>query len=429
MSFRARSWFSNTAGIAAYRGPWAIESLARETMLDKAARQIGIDPVELRLRNLITDEEQPYSLPTGLVVDEVTPRQTLDLLLKKLDLPAFRAEQAKARQEGRHLGLGLAVYVEPTTLSMGGVLTSDVAQVRVEPTGKVTAVLSTHSQGHGTQTTMAQIIADELGVPIEDVSILEDDSTRGGFGPGAGGSRQAVSGGGAAIHASKLLLEKIKSVSGYLLNANPEDVELKGGQITVKGVPEVSRSLKDIAETAYFMPDRMPPDVQLGLEAQYRYRAPPIVYSNAAHACVCEVNAETGQVKVLRWIASEDCGVMINPGIVEGQIAGGVVQGIGGVLLEEISYDSYGNPTAATFKDYLLPTAHDVPEIEYCHLITPSKSTGGFKGVGEGGAIIGPPTMVNAVADALSPFGADCLDLPLTPAKLLAAMEAGEAAA
>jgi carbon-monoxide dehydrogenase large subunit len=142
------------------------------------------------------------------------------------------------------------------------------------------------------------------------------------------------------------------------------------------------------------------------------------VFSNAAHACVCEVDIETGVVKILRWVASEDCGVMINPAVVEGQIAGGVVQGIGGVLLEQISYDAQGNPTAATFKDYLLPTAHDVPEIEFCHIVSPSNSEGGFKGVGEGGAIIAPPTLINAVADALAPFGVDCLHLPLTPNKL-----------
>lgn len=304
-------------------------------------------------------------------------------------------------------------------MAMGGVLSSDSAQIRVEPTGKVTAVISTHSQGHGTQTTMAQVVADQLGVPIEDVSVMEDDSSRGGFGPGAGGSRQAVSGGGAAIHASKLLLAKIKKIAGHMLNANPEDITLDRGAVRVAGVAEVTTTLQRIAEAAYLQTERLPPDTEPGLEAQYRYKPPPIVFSNAAHACVCEVDAETGVVKILRWIASEDCGVMINPAIVEGQIAGGLAQAIGGVLMEQIHYDAYGNPTAATFKDYLIPTAHDVPTFEYCHMVTPSISEGGFKGVGEGGAIIGPPTLVNAVADALAPFGVECFDLPLTPAKLL----------
>jgi carbon-monoxide dehydrogenase large subunit len=424
LKFRSRSYYSNTSGQAAYRGPWMIESLARETMLDVAARQIGLDPVELRRRNLIRREDQPFSMVTGPVLDRVTPRETLDLALAKIDVPAFRAEQAAARLQGRYLGLGVAVYVEPTTMAMGGVLSSEVAQIRVEPTGKITAVLSTHSQGHGTETTMAQVIADQLGVDWEDITVLEDDSSRGGFGAGAGGSRQAVAGGGAARRASDILKKKIKTIAAHMLNANPDDIEMEGGRIRVAGVDEVGTTLKRIAEIAYLESDRLPPDMELGLEAQYRYRPPPIVFSNASHACVCEVDVDTGKVSILRWVASEDCGVMINPSVVEGQIAGGVVQGIGGVLLEHATYDDAGNPTSATFKDYLLPSALDVPQIEYCHLITPSETEGGFKGVGEGGAIIGPPTMVNAVADALAPFGIRCLDLPLTPATLVAAIDA-----
>jgi carbon-monoxide dehydrogenase large subunit len=160
-----------------------------------------------------------------------------------------------------------------------------------------------------------------------------------------------------------------------------------------------------------------------GLAAQYRYRPPPIVFSNAAHACVVEVDVSTGMVQILRWIASEDCGVQINPAIVEGQVAGGVAQAIGGVLMEEIRHDENGNPTTVTFKDYLIPTIHDVPVLEFCHLETPAENEGGFKGVGEGGAIIGPPTLVNAIADALSPFGVRCLDLPLSPARIIALLD------
>jgi carbon-monoxide dehydrogenase large subunit len=425
--FKASGYYSNTCGQAAYRGPWMIESIARESMLDVAARQIGIDPAELRRRNLITQEDQPYQMVTGPVLERVSPRETMELALKKVDVAAFRAEQAKARAEGRYLGLGVAVYVEPTTMAMGGVLSSEAAQIRVEPTGKVTAMLSTHSQGHGTETTMAQVIADQLGVDIDDVIVLEDDSSRGGFGAGAGGSRQAVAGGGAARRASDLIKTKIKAIAAHLLNANPDDIQIERGQIRVAGVDEVSTTVQRIAETAYLDPDRLPPGMELGLEAQYRYRPPPIVFSNAAHACVCDVDPDTGKVTIHRWISSEDCGVMINPSVVEGQIAGGVVQGIGGVLYEHATYDDQGNPTAATFKDYLVPSALDMPQIEFCHMVTPSDTEGGFKGVGEGGAIIGPPTMLNAVADALAPFGIRCLDLPLTPDRLLMAIEAAKA--
>lgn len=423
--FRAQAFYSNTAGQAAYRGPWAVESLMRETMLEKAARQIGIDTIELRRRNLIRADEQPFAMPTGFVLDRVTPRETLDKVVDYLNVPTFRAEQAAARAQGRYLGLGFAVYVEPTTMAFGGILSSDVADIRIEPTGKVTATVSTHSQGHGTETTMAQLVADTLGVDMEDVSVMEDDSSRGGFGPGAGGSRQAVSGGGATLIASGKLAQKVRAIAAHVLNASPDSISFANGKVHVAGVPEMATTLKAIAEIAYYQTERLPPDMEPGLESRHRYRPPPIVYSNATHACIVEVDAETGMVKILRWITCEDCGPMINPAIVEGQIAGGVVQGIGGVLYEKAAYDAQGNPTAVTFKDYLIPTAHDVPEIEFLHIVTNSASEGGFKGVGEGGAIVGPPTLVNAIADALAPFGADCLTLPLSPPQVLAEIAHG----
>jgi carbon-monoxide dehydrogenase large subunit len=427
-SYLARGVFTNTIGLGGYRGPWAVETLARETLMDVAARQIGLDPVELRRRNLITAADQPYTdRGFGFVLEDITPSECLDALLQKVDVPAFRAEQAAARREGRHLGLGIATYIEPTAATGFPVLASDVAHLRIEPNGKVTAILTTHSQGHGTQTTMAQVIADHLGVPFEDVTIYEDDSSRSGFGPGAAGSRQAVSGGGASIRAARILADKIRRIAGHVLNANPEDVEIEAGMIRVAGAPEMTRSLREIAEIAYNEPARLPPDEQMGLEAQYRYNAPPVTWTSAAHACIVEVDAETGFVTIRRWVCSEDCGVVINPAVVEGQIAGGLAQGIGEVLLEEMPFDAEGNPTAATFKDYLMPAISDIPEFEYTHIVTPSAAEGGFRGVGEGGAIIGPPTLVNAIADALKPFGDLPLDLPLTPAKLVAVMERGAA--
>ena len=420
LRYRGRAWFTNMPGQAPYRGPWMIESLARETVLDVAARQIGIDPLELRRRNLITEADQPFTTITGYLVEKVTPLETLALAEGRIDIPAFRKEQAQAREQGRYLGLGMAVYIEPTTMARGGPLSSETVRITIEPTGKVKAVVSTHSQGHGTETTMAQVIADALGVDMADVTVLEDDSSRGGFGAGAGGSRQAVVGGGAAIRAGAIVRDKVRKIAGHLMNANPDDIQIERGAITVRGVPELTSTVREIARIAYFTPDRLPPDMELGLEGQVRYRPhTPMVFSNAAHACIVEVDAETGMIRILRWVASEDCGNLINPAVVEGQIAGGVAQGIGGVLMEHATYDARGNPTAATFKDYLLPTAHDIPVIEYAHMVTPSTTEGGFKGVGEGGAIIAPPTLVNAVADALAPFGVRCLDLPLSPERIL----------
>jgi len=204
-SYRVRGVYTNTVGLGGYRGPWAIESLARETVLDLAARQIGIDPIEIRRRNLVTAADQPYTdQHFGFVLEDITPNECLDALLKKVDVPSFRAEQAAARKEGRHLGIGFATYIEPTAVTSFTVLSSDIANIRIDPTGRVTAAMSTHSQGHGTQTSMAQVIADTLGVRFEDVSVHEDDSSRSGFGPGAAGSRQAVAGGGAAIRTANI---------------------------------------------------------------------------------------------------------------------------------------------------------------------------------------------------------------------------------
>ncbi len=422
--FFTRGWYSNTVGLAAYRGPWAMESLARETMLDIAARELGIDPVEIRRRNLITKADQPTTTPLGIPIEDITPAECLEKLLEVFDVKAFRAEQAAARKEGRYLGLGIAAYIEPTG-SAGSMapMTGELAQIRIEPNGKVTAVMSTHSQGHGTATTMAQVIADQLGVSYEDVTVFEGDSSRGGFGPGAAGSRQAVIGGGASIMAAGLLRDKVKAVAAHLLNASPEAITIADGMVYVSGAEEMTRSLREIAEIAYGEPARLPPGMEAGLEAQYRYTPPPMTMTSAAHACVVEVDPDTGFVTIKRWIASEDCGTVINPAVVEGQVAGGLAQAIGTVLLEEFHYDSRGNPTTVTFKDYMLPAISDVPDFEYVHANTPSQSVGGFRGVGEGGAIIGPPTLFNAIADALAPFGEVPIDLPLTPSKLLSVIE------
>ncbi len=423
-AFLTRGWYSNTVGLAAYRGPWAMESLARETALDIAARRLGLEPIELRRRNLVTLTDQPLTTPFGIPLGDITPAECLEKLLETLDVAAFRVEQAEARKQGRYLGLGVAAYIEPTG-SAGSIatMTGELAQLRIEPTGKVTATMSTHSQGHGTQTTMAQIIAEKLGVAYEDVTVFEGDSSRGGFSPGAAGSRQGVIAGGATIKASELLAEKVKTLASHLFNAPVESITIENGMVHIAGAKEMTRSLRAIAEIAYGEPARLPPGFEAGLEAQYRYTPPPMTFTSAAHACIVEVDTDTGFVKIQRWISCEDCGTIINPAVVEGQIAGGLAQAIGTVLLEEMSFDARGNPTAVTYKDYLLPSISDIPDFEYLHACTPSQSVGGIRGVGEGGAIIGPPTLVNAIADALAPFGEVPVELPLTPVKLLGVIE------
>ena len=422
--FLTRGWHTNTIGNGAYRGPWGMESLARETLLDIAARELGIDPIEIRRRNLITKADQPCTTLLGMPLEDITPSECLDKLLETVDVPAFRAEQAAARKQGKYSGLGIAVYIEPTgAAGQIAPMTGETAHLRIEPTGKVTAQMSTHSQGHGTQSTMAQVIADQLGVGYEDVTVYEGDSSRGGFGPGAAGSRQGVIGGGACRRAAALLKDKIKRVAAHLLEADPDNISMENSVIAVAGAADKTRTLRQIAEIAYGEPGRLPPGTESGLEVQYRYDPPPVTFTSAAHACIVDIDSDTGFVKIKRWVSCEDCGTIINPAIVEGQIAGGLAQAIGAVLLEEAGYDARGNPLAVTYKDYLLPAISDIPDFEYLHACTPSKSEGGFRGVGEGGAIIGPPTLINAIADALAPFGEVPLDLPLTPVKILQVIE------
>jgi len=420
--WKASGWYTNTSGLAPYRGPWMLEMFGRETLLDVAARQMGVDPIELRRKNIIGKPDQPFEMKSGIVLTDISPRETMEMTVEAIDVSTFRKQQAAARAEGRYLGLGIANAVEPTTVSFG-YFTSDVAHIRIEPSGNVTVMTTNLSQGHGTPTTVAQIVADQLGVAFQDVTVFEGDSARTGFGAGAGGSRQAVAGGGAAIMAAGQLRDKIRRIAAHAFNASPQSVRIEDGVITIDGSPEISSTIAEIAQMAYFNADRLPPGTETGLETHYRYSPPPMVFANATHACICEVDIETGKVSILRWIAGGDCGEVINPAIVEGQIAGGVVQGIAGVLFEHSRYDDDGQPLAVTLKDYLLPTALDVPRIEFRHMCTPSSTPGGFKGVGEGGAMVAPPALVNAIADALAPFGKRWLDMPLSPDRIVMGLE------
>ena len=318
-------------------------------------------------------------------------------------------------------GIGLAVYVGPSAIGRGA-LATEGATVRIEPDGSVSVYAGTGSHGQSLETTMAQIVADALGVHPGDVRFHQGHGTPYGF--GTGGSRSAVIAGGAARAASAGVRTKLLRVAAELLEASPDDLEPAGGAVAVRGTPARRMTVAEIAHAAYMRPDALPDDVAGGLEYTARYKAPPVAYSNAAHACTCEVDVATGAVRLLRYAVSEDCGVMINPMVVKGQIAGGVVQGIGGALLEEAAYDADGNPLATTFADYLVPSAAEVPTIEYGHVVTPSDTPGGHKGTGEGGAIGSVPCVFNAVADALAPLGVRLTDGPLSPDRIRAAIAA-----
>jgi carbon-monoxide dehydrogenase large subunit len=294
--------------------------------------------------------------------------------------------------------------------------------VRVQPSGTVTVHLGTGSHGQSVETTMAQVVADRLGVDLDAVTVVQGDTATAPYGGGTGGSRTAVVAGGAAREAALAVRDKAVQIAAHLLEAAPEDLEIERGQVRVRGTPTRGVALAEVARVALNTPGELPPDVGPGLEATVSYQAPPITWSNACHACTVAVDPDLGTVKVLRYVVSEDCGVMINPMVVEGQIAGGVVQGIGGVLYEHLVYDEDGNPLTTTFLDYLVPTAAEVPAIEYGHVETRSPTPGGHKGMGEGGAIGSPPCVFNAVADALATRGARITAQPLTPSAVLEAL-------
>lgn len=422
-TFSVKSVFSNTSGRAAYRGPWQFESVAREVLLDRAARQLRIDPVELRRRNLLCRDELPFANPNGMPCSDVTPLETFECALEILGYEAFRREQQEARAAGRYLGVGTGSYVEPTTAAMG-LHATEGATIRIEPSGKVNVYVSGGSTGNSLETTTIQLTADALGVDIADVNTIQGDTAITPFGGGTGGSRSGSMIAGAVAETASVLRDRIIAIAAHRLEAPVEDIELAAGRITVRGVPSSGVTLGEVASLAYFQPDALPPGVPPGLEASARYRAQsPIIWANATHVCTCEVDIVTGAVKLLRYIVGEDCGPMINPNVVEGQIAGGTVQGIGGALYEHFAYDDDGNPVTTTFMDYLLPTSTEVPDIEYGHVETPGPGPGGYKGVGEGGAIGAPPAVINAVADALAPFGVEITRLPLSPAAIVALIQ------
>jgi len=423
--FTTKTIYTNTVGRAAYRGPWQFETLAREVLLDIAARRMDIDPVELRRRNLLRRDELPYRNPNGMTYDHISPLETFEQALAMLDYPAFRSEQVDARTVGRYLGVGTSSYVEPSTPGYGSYAT-EAATIRVEPSGMVNVYIAGGSTGNSIETTVIQLAADALGVRIDDVHTIQGDTTVTSFGAGTAGSRSASMTAGAIAETAKILRERVRAIAAHRLEAAVDDIELADSRAHVRGTPSIGISFAEIAALAYFEPYALPPEVPAGLEASARYTAAaPSIWVNASHVCTCEVDVETGRVTLLRYIVSEDCGPMINPSVVEGQIAGGVAQGIGGALYEHLAYDDDGNPLATTFMDYLVPSAVEIPTIEYGHVETPSPGPGGYKGVGEGGAIGAPPAVVNAVADALAPFGVTVTRLPLSPARIVSLLKEG----
>lgn len=424
-SFNYKTVFSNTAGLAAYRGPWQYETLAREVLLDIAARKMNIDPVDLRRKNLLRRDEMPYFNPNGMPYDHVAPVETFEQAVKILDHEGFRKEQADALAEGRYIGLGFSAYIEPTGAATGH-LGTEGCIIRMEPTGKINVYVNGGSTGNSIETTVVQLTADALGADIEDVSTIQGDTAVTPYGAGTQGSRSGPMTAGAVSEAGAILRKQIVAMAAHRLGVADDAIELSGSKAVVREDPSKSVSFADIAYRAHYEPQQLPPELSTSLEATARFASPPtamIHWANATHACTCEVDVETGHVTLTRYIVSEDVGPMINPNVVEGQIAGGTVQGIGGALLENMVYDDDGNPLSSTFVDYLLPTATEVPPIEFGHVEIPGPGVGGYKGCGEGGAIGATPAVINAINDALAPLGVTLTRLPASPDAIVALIE------
>jgi aerobic carbon-monoxide dehydrogenase large subunit len=418
VGFGSHAVYTNTCGKAPYRGPFLMYAVGIEQLMDTTARQIGVDPLELRRRNVIRAEDLPYTLPSQMCFESITPAETLDEAASMIDYDGFRAEQAAAREQGRYLGIGISLCVEPSAIAVGG-LGTEAAVVRMDQGGKVTVLLGSASTGMSITTTMRQVVAEHLGCTPDDVTVIQGDTAATPYSAGTGGSRTAVLCGNAVAQATIEVRSKVLEIAADALEAAVEDLDIENGRVFVRGTAAKGISFAEVGQLAYVGHDMLPPGTSPGLEASHRFKAPPFTFSNACHICTCEVDIETGRVTILRYVVSEDCGRMINPKVVEGQVFGGVVQGLGGVLYEHMVYDDDGNPLTSTFVDYLLPTAAEVPTIEVGHIESPGPNPLGVKGMGEGGAIASPAAIVNAVADALAPLGITVSGSPLGPKQIL----------
>jgi carbon-monoxide dehydrogenase large subunit len=359
--------------------------------------------------------------------DHVAPADTFEQAVKILDHEGFRKEQRDALDEGRYIGLGFSAYVEPTGAATGH-LATEGATIRMEPTGKINVYVNGGSTGNSIETTVVQLTADALGADISDVSTIQGDTAVTPYGAGTQGSRSGPMTAGAVDEAGTILRKQIIAMAAHWLEVDESAIELAGSQARVRDHQDKSVSFADLAYRSYYEPSKLPPGMAATLEATARFTSQTMIHwANATHACTCEVDVETGHVTLTRYIVSEDVGPMINPNVVEGQIAGGTVQGIGGALLENMVYDDDGNPLSSTFVDYLLPTATEVPAIEYGHIEIPGPGVGGYKGCGEGGAIGSTPAVINAVNDALAPLGVTLTRLPASPATIVSLIEEAKA--
>jgi aerobic carbon-monoxide dehydrogenase large subunit len=429
--------FTNKFATDAVRGAGRPEAThAIEVMIEQAAAEIGMDPLELRRKNFIPKEDFPAEVAVGVVYDSGNYHGTLDKLLEHVDMAAFRREQEELRAKGVHRGIGFSTYVEICGLAPSRVVGPsgvgiqggfwESAIVRVHPSGAATVYTGSSPHGQGHETGFAQIVAEKLGIEPDQVEVIHGDTDSGPFGMGTYGSRTLSVGGESASRAALKVQEKAKRYAAHMLEAAPEDIELSDGKYQVRGSPDKGVTLADIALTAY-VPEDIPEGMEPGLEETAFYDPENFVWPFGAHAAVVDVDADTGKVEVVRYVAVDDCGRAINPLLIEGQVHGGIAHAIGQALFEQVVYDADGQLLTGTFVDYALPTAAELPSFETDRTETPSPVNGlGVKGVGEAGTIAASPTMVNAVIDALRPLGVTYIDMPLTPMRVWQSIQAAQ---
>jgi carbon-monoxide dehydrogenase large subunit len=404
-----------------------------ERMVDCLADELGIDPAELRLKNLLKPEQFPYQCKTGWMYDSGDYEAALRKAMDRISYQALRDEQAAKRERGELMGIGVGFFTEAVGagprkhMDILGLGMNDASALRIHPTGKAVLGLSVQTQGQGHETTFAQIVAEELGIPPEDVDVIHGDTDTTPYGLGTYGSRSTPVSGAATALAARKVRDKARIIASAMLEVAPDDLEWEKGRWFVKGDPEQGVTIQEIAMAAHGSVE-LPRGVEGGLDAETVYDPPNLTFPFGAYICVVDVDPGTAEVKVRRFVAVDDCGTRINPMIIEGQVHGGLTDGVGMALMEVIAFDEEGNCLGGSLMDYLIPTALECPDWETDYTVTPSPHHPiGAKGIGESATVGSPPTIVNAVCDALKPYGVRHMDMPCTPARVWDAMH-GKAA-
>jgi len=436
--YKIRSYRGAVRGVATNKpptGPYRgvgrpISTFVAERLMDMGARALGIDPLEIRRRNLVREDEFRYRIASGIIWDKAGFVECLEVAGQAGEYEKLRSRQRAARAEGRYFGIGLASYAELTGIGSRIAVApgmpintgSETAKIRIDSTGAITAAFGVASHGQGLETTLAQIIADDLGARFDDIRVVQGDSDAVPMSTGTYASRSAVLGGGAAKHASRILREKIKKVASHLLEAAAEDIDVAGGCATVTGTDRAV-TFRQIAKAVYSDMRTLPVEARQELEASYTYDPINGTTACATHLVAVEVDPTTCFVKIHKYVVAEDCGRIINPMIVDGQVHGGVAQGIGAALYEEVIYDEDGQLVSASLADYVIPSAVEIPHMDVVHIESCSAVAGGFRGMGEGGTIGAPAAIANAVSDALSPLDINVSILPITPERIFGLLE------